>query len=520
MFKTTALDHVANEYVDEHIPTSTPGTRLEADDRNILQDEPVNAVEASGQVLDATGVKRDQIARAMFLNGVGAQSMVDSGTANAKVLTPVTGASGYVFGESYAQLTGAAFIFKNTTKNTGAVTVDIGQTAGTLLGVKSLTRPGGAALVGSELLAGDYILIIYDLSNDRFEIILGSIVEQASPKNALINGNMLHAQRGASGSAVFTAATTPANDDDTYLIDRHINLSNGNDIVDVSQSTDAPVGSLLSYAMEVATINTKFGWFHIIEQKNCQHMIGGNVSLSFEAKVSDITKLANIKAMVISWDGAADAPTSDIISAWNAEDTNPTLVANWTAENTPADLGVTATWAKYKIENIAIDTASTKNIGVFIWSDGFCDTLGTILRITNVQLEKNSIATDFEWKSVGQELALCQQYFCKSYPQHRPLGYASSDNSIYFDMTALPSADHVVAFPVRFPVAMRNASPTITLYDMLGVAGKVTMIAGDGIAGSVIYYHDGGFCAQGTNGVANTGRRIWFHYGADAEIGV
>lgn len=178
MFKTTALDHVGNAYVDKNVGTSTPGTRLEADDMNIKQDELVNSVESSGQTLDPTGVKDNQVARAMFLNGVGAQSMVDGGTANAKVLTPVTGASGYVVGESYAQLTGAAFIFKNATLNTGAVTINIGQTAGTLLGVKSLTQPGGAALVGSELIAGGYALVLYDLANDRFELIYSTEIAQ------------------------------------------------------------------------------------------------------------------------------------------------------------------------------------------------------------------------------------------------------------------------------------------------------------------------------------------------------
>lgn len=177
MFKTTALDSVANRYVDKNVGTSTPGTRIEADDNNIEMDELVNAVESSGQTLDPTGVKVNQLARFAFLNGVGAQSMVDSGTANAKVLTPVTGASGYVVGENYTHLSGAVLIFKIAVTNTGATTVDVGQTAGTLLGVKSLTQPGGAALVGGELVAGDYASILYDLANDRFEVVTAVIKE-------------------------------------------------------------------------------------------------------------------------------------------------------------------------------------------------------------------------------------------------------------------------------------------------------------------------------------------------------
>lgn len=70
MFKTTALNSVANAYVDKDDSTSTPGTRLEADDRNIIQDEMVNAVERSGQTLSAGGTIDDQLAQAFVLNQV------------------------------------------------------------------------------------------------------------------------------------------------------------------------------------------------------------------------------------------------------------------------------------------------------------------------------------------------------------------------------------------------------------------------------------------------------------------
>lgn len=410
MFKTTALDHVGNQYIDEDIPTSTPGTRLEADDRNIVQDELVALVEGAGLTLDPTGANRDQLLEAM-----------------------------------------------------------------TILGLTT--------------------------------------------KNAIINGSMNHAQRGASGSALFDVTTTPLNSDDTYLLDRWLLLSNGNDVVDVSQSTDAPTGALLSQALDVETINLKFGVLQIIEQKNCQHMIGSNVSLSFEAKVSDITKLDNIKAMVISWDGAADAPTSDIISAWNAEDTTPTLVANWTAENTPANLSVTAAFAKYKIENIAIDTAATKNIGVFIWSDGFCDTLGKILRITNVQLEKNSVATEYDWIDVAVDLAKCQHSYCKSYDQGTVPGTTTLDGIVSVAMTALANADHDVSICTRFSVVMR-AIPTIISYDGVGASGKARTTAGDGKIATIAQQTDSGFTNTATNGATATVRQLSYHYTAEAEIGV
>jgi hypothetical protein len=45
-------------------------------------------------------------------------------------------------------------------------------------------------------------------------------------------------------------------------------------------------------------------------------------------------------------------------------------------------------------------------------------TSGATFYITGVQLEKGSTATSFDYRSIGTELALCQRYYEKSYPQN------------------------------------------------------------------------------------------------------
>jgi hypothetical protein len=225
-------------------------------------------------------------------------------------------------------------------------------------------------------------------------------------KNHLINGSMMLAQRGTS----FTSATTPVNNDDTYLLDRWILLADGNDTVDVTQSTDAPTNGLNSIALDVETVDRKFGILQVIEQKNCIGLIGQSVTLSFWAKATGGGKLDNLKAAIIAWSSTADAVTSDIVSAWGVEDTNPTLVANWTYENTPANLTPTSSWAQYSV-TATVDTASTTNIGVFIWSDVTDTDLADFLRITDVQLERGSVATTFERRPYSQELDLAQRYY-------------------------------------------------------------------------------------------------------------
>jgi hypothetical protein len=245
--------------------------------------------------------------------------------------------------------------------------------------------------------------------NATSAITLNKLSGNLSFRNNIINGDFAVAQRGTS----FTS-TSSANNDDTYTLDRWYILSDGNDAIDVTQETSVvPTNELTAIALDVETINKKFGIAQIIEQKNCVGLIGNTVTLSFKAKVSATTKLDNVKCAIVAWSGTADTVTSDIISAWGAEGTNPTLIANATYENTPANLSVTTSYVTYSV-SAAVDTASTKNIIVFIWSDVTDTTLGDFLYITDVQLEKGSAASDFEFLPVDVNLARCQRYFYKT----------------------------------------------------------------------------------------------------------
>ena len=226
----------------------------------------------------------------------------------------------------------------------------------------------------------------------------------AGTRNRIINGDFSVAQRG-------TSFVSGANNNDAYTLDRWYILSDGNDAIDVTQETSTvPTNQKYGIALDVETANKKFGIAQIIENVNCVGLTGNTVTLSFKAKVSSTTKLDNVKAAIVAWSGTADTVTSDIISAWGTEGTDPTLIANATYENTPANLNVTTGYATYSI-SAPIDTASTSNIVVFIWSDVTDTTAGDFLYITDVQLEAGSVATPFERRSYGDELARCQRYY-------------------------------------------------------------------------------------------------------------
>lgn len=344
---------------------------------------------------------------------------------------------------------------------------------------------------------------------------------QGQNKNLLINGCMRHAQRGASGSALFDDSTNSLNSDDTYLLDRWVLLSDGDNIVDVSQQTLGGVNSQEHYIrLDVETAQKKFGILQIIENKNCkQLLVSGSCSLSFECTVSNATRLSDIRAAVFTFNEGIDTPTSDLVSAWEAEGSVITPIANVTAENVAANLGVTTSWVRYEIKNIQIDTAGGDNVGVFIYQNNVAtaSATGDFLDITNVQLEEGAVATDFEYRDVGVGLGLCQRYYAKSYDQDVAPASADPNGSIYWKATALASADHNVQMVARYPVFMRDTA-TVIVYDLAGTAGKIAMASGDGIAATIDQQGHGGFRVIGTNGAANTARTIKFQYTANSEL--
>jgi len=333
-------------------------------------------------------------------------------------------------------------------------------------------------------------------------------------RNRIINGEFGVAQRG-------TSFISGANDDDSYNLDRWYVLSDGNDAVDITQETSTvPTNQLTAIALDVETANKKFGIAQIIEQNNCIGLIGGNVTLSFKAKVSSTTKLDNVKAAVVAWSGTADTVTSDIISAWGAEGTDPTLIANATFENTPANLSVTTSYATYTL-TANVDTASTKNLIVFIWSDVTDTTAGDFLYITDVQLEAGSTATEFERRPIGTELALCQRYYQKSYDIGTAPATATAIGLYNFG-TAV-SGNTSGGGGIRFIIPLRS-TPTINIYDGAGTADKITTMAnnsttftnGRNVLGSPDNIGSTGFAYAGQGVVGNVTNFI--HYVASSEL--
>jgi len=262
--------------------------------------------------------------------------------------------------------------------------------------------------------------------------------------NKIINGNFAANQRAALFTASYTDGTPITNSDDTYLFDRWKLLSDGNNIVDVHSygrtmgSRDfggnsgpawMPTETSFAMAMDVETANTKFGQAQFIESMNCNDLRGRVCTLSWKARVRNSQTSTSIKAAVIGWFGTSDTITSDIISAWNDEGTNPTLVTNAEYLNEPFNILLNGTMQTYTI-NVSIPTG-IKNVIVFIWNDmsngDVGTTVGDFIFLSDVQLERGEFANPrFQNETYDITERKCHRYYYKAIGTHYGQVYGST----------------------------------------------------------------------------------------------
>lgn len=308
-----------------------------------------------------------------------------------------------------AAVTSVAAIAANVSTVAGIaanVTTVAGMSASIASVVANMTSIQNAASFGFPTLVSGNVgkTIRIKSTYDGYEVI-----DLFSNRNLLINPQGMVSQQ----ATTITSTSVPANSDDTYILDVINQVSDGNDICDYSQElTEVPVGSPMSIKCDQETANKQWGLVWFLPAEDAAKVIGGVASLQFKAKKggSNAT-LGKLRAAIISWSGTKDSITSDVVGTWAGAGTNPTLASNWTYENIPSDLTLTTSFQTFKIENVAIDTVSAKNVGVFIWLDDTNATVADLAYIADVQLEQGNVCTPFDCRPISLEKIVVRHLF-------------------------------------------------------------------------------------------------------------
>jgi hypothetical protein len=145
------------------------------------------------------------------------------------------------------------------------------------------------------------------------------------------------------------------------------------------------------------------------------------------------------------------------------------------------------------------------------------DSTNNNFRITGLQIEAGSVATDFEYVHFQDQLARCQRYFCKTFSYNTTPAQGVDDvNGCIASDYAYANAAGVVG-TWSFPVTMRTV-PTITTYNPweANANWRNTGNSADANLGATNPGHQGCRFQGDTNTVAGTSYQI--HATANAEL--
>ena len=237
------------------------------------------------------------------------------------------------------------------------------------------------------------------------EITAKDVVAKAGRRNLIINGGFDVWQRGESHSAI------------GYGSDRwHTSSPSSISLVKEADSLHGNVAAL--------TIS--------------------NTDTNYVQAIENLSGLFLSKEVTLSFWVKSDTITSSKIQAYNG--------AAFTLE---IGYDITSSWTKV---SKTFNTGSSYTAGtVFrLYVLRTSNTTGTV-RFANVQLELGSVATDFEHRSYGEELALCQRYYYEITDAGTP-GYSAVLRATSGSGTQQYSQE------IFFPVIMRGTPMVVITY--------------------------------------------------------
>ena len=274
-------------------------------------------------------------------------------------------------------------------------------------------------------------------------------------KNLIINGAMQVAQRGTSDTS-FGAGFLVA---DRWRFGNNSSYGNYSNYT-ITQSTDAPAGFGNSLKFVVGndagtpTSSSASVIDYYFEGQDVQSLEYGTASAkttiaSFWVKSSIVGKYGISLSSGDRTKSHANNFTVDVANTWEKKTVTFAGNTSLNLTNDNSKQLMLSFYPAYGSDFQTSNITSWQNARYYGGSGNvnLGDTLGASMQISGVQLEVGSVATDFEHRSYGEELALCQRY------------YQKLEHNAVMHVGRTLSANRVDA-TIHFPVTMR-ASPTL-----------------------------------------------------------
>ena len=242
-------------------------------------------------------------------------------------------------------------------------------------------------------------------------------------RNRIINGNMAIDQRNA-------GAVTSSQG---YCVDRWAFGSTSGTLTAQQTGTIGNNSLTITATSSVTLLNV----YQRIEAANIADLAGTKVTVSFIASSNAITSL--------------------IVGVGYANSLNNFTTTTSIATNT---ISITSTPTLYSMQ-FTLPSSAANGI-YFNVANGMTLANGNTLVFSNVQLEAGSVATPFERRQIGTELALCQRYFETSYNLGTAPGTATA-TGMGMGYVSGPTGFNAGGIYFQFKVSKRT-TPTMVSY--------------------------------------------------------
>ena len=310
----------------------------------------------------------------------------------------------------------------------------------------------------------------------------------AGTRNRIINGDMRIDQRNAG------ASITPTTDG-VFSMDRWKLRNSAASKFSAQQSSTAPTGfskSLLitSLAATTPASGDYYAIQHIVEGYNASDLDWGtanakSVTLSFWVRSSltgtfggSLTNYNNAQSYIFNYTISAANTWTQVVLPIAGPATGSWDSTNSGAFNITFALGMGSTFQSTAGSWIAGNYFATSS------ATSVVGTNGATFYITGVQLEAGTVATPFERRSYGQELALCQRYY------YRVVSNVADNNYARLSIFGQCASSTTAFAEVLFPVSMRT-NPTSL--QTTGTANNYSLFnsGGSGVVATALAFNAG-----------------------------